>query len=118
MNTDINDLSKHFNKLQIIPFKKNKKYDVDFLTVSMNKMRIGKKKIVKNNVIKNINTKYELFSMLNKKLFMDEVFGPVLLKYFQRPIISLPMISLKMISEESNYDADNEDSSITEIDID
>lgn len=109
MNTDINDLSKNFNNLKIIPFKKNKKHDIDFLTVSMNKMRIGKKKIVKNNVINNIYTKYELYSLLNKKLFMDEIFGPVLFKYFQRPLKSL-----KTIPEETNYDAD--DSSITEID--
>ena len=101
MNTDINDLSK--KKL-----KKNKKYDIDFLTLSINKMKIGKKKIVKNNVINNINIKYELYSLLNKKLFMDEIFGPVLFKYFQRPIRTL-----KMIKEENNYDADDENSVIT-----
>ena len=102
MNTDINDLSK--KKL-----KKNKKYDIDFLTLSINKMKIGKKKIVKNNVINNIYTKYELYSLLNKKLFMDEIFGPVLFKYFQKPLKSL-----KTIPEETNYDAD--DNSIMEID--
>jgi hypothetical protein len=102
MNTDINDLSK--KKL-----KKNKKHDINLLIVSMNKMRIGKKKIVKNNIINNIYTKYELYSLLNKKLFMDEIFGPVLLKYFQKPLKSL-----KTIPEETNYDAD--DSSIMEID--
>jgi hypothetical protein len=102
MNTDINDLTKNLKNLQIVPFKKNKKYNVDLLIVSMNKMKIGKKKIVKNNVINNIYTKYELYSLLNKKLFMDEIFGPVLLRYFQRPIKIL-----KMIPEENNYDADD-----------
>jgi hypothetical protein len=38
MNTDINDLSKK-------NLKKNKKHDIDFLTISMNKMKIGKKKL-------------------------------------------------------------------------
>jgi len=98
----MNDLSKKFNNLQIIPLNKNKKHDINLLIVSMNKMKIGKKKF-KKNVINNIYTKYELFSLLNKKLFMDEIFGPVLLKYFRTPIRTL-----KMIPEENNYDADNE----------
>ena len=103
MNSDINDLSKNLNNLQIVLFKKHKKHDIDFLTVSMNKMRIGKQKIAKNNIIKNINTKYEVFSLLNKKLFMDEIFGPILFRYFQNPIRAL-----NTISEENNYDADDE----------
>ncbi len=103
MNSDINDLSKNFNNLQIVPFKKHKKHDINLLTISMNKIKIGKHKIVKNNIIKNIDTKYEVFSLLNKKLFMDEIFGPVLFRYFQKPIKSL-----KMIPEENNYDADEE----------
>ena len=100
MNTNINDLSKGMNNLQIIPLKKNKKnknHDINLLIVSMNKMRIGKKKLVKNNIINNIYTKYELYSLLNKKLFMDEIFGPVILKYFH-----IPIRTLKIIPEETN----------------
>jgi len=96
MNTDINDLSK--KKLN-----KNKKHDINLLIVSMNKMKIGKKKIVKKNVINNIYAKHELYSLLNKKLFMDEIFGPILFRYFQNPIRAL-----NTISEENNYDADDE----------
>lgn len=107
MNNDANALQLKFNNLQIVP---SKKYSIDSLVVSMNKMKIGKKKIVKNNVINNIYTKYQLYSLLNNKLFMDEVVGQVLLKYFRKPIYTL-----QMIKKEDNYDADNE-SYIMEID--
>ncbi len=107
MNTDINNLSKKFNNLNIVPIKK-KNDDINKLIISMNKMKIGKKKLIKNNLIKKINTSYELFTLLNKKLFMDEIFGPVLFRHFQKP-----MKLLKTIPEEYNYDADD---SIEEID--
>ncbi len=124
MNNDINDLSKKFNHLQIVPYiKRNnvktnnvKSYDVNSLMISMNKMRIGKKKHVKNNVINNINTKYELFSLLNKKLFMDEIFGKVLLKYFQRPLITIKEESTEYYADDENDEHDENNISIIEID--
>ena len=102
MNTDMNDLSKEMNNLQIIPLKKNRKHnthDINSLIVSINKMIIGKKKLVKNNIINNIYTKYDLYSLLNKKLFMDETFGPVLFKYFH-----IPIRTLKIISDDTSND--------------
>ncbi len=141
MNTKsdvINNLSQKFGNLEIVSsaptLKKNKEHNIDSLIFSMNKMchvssksrtsltslgfmknkmKIGKKKLVKNNVINKIYTKYELFSLLNKKLFMDEIFGPILVRYFTGSIRIL-----KIIQEENkydnNYDADN--SCISEID--
>jgi hypothetical protein len=106
----IDNLSQKFNNLQIVPLKKNKVYNVDSLILSMNKIKIGKKILVKNNVINNIYTKYDLFSLLNKKLFMDEKFGPILVRYFTGSIRTL-----KMIPEETNYD-DNSSSIIEIID--
>ena len=109
MNNDISTLSHKFNNLQIVALKTNK-YNVDLMICSMNKLKIGKNKKVKNNVINNIYTKYKLFSLLNRKHVMDEIFGPILLKYFNTPINTL-----KMIQEENDYNADNE-GSIIEID--
>ncbi len=133
-NTDvpnINNLANKFNNLQIDTFghkfKNNKTYSVDSLITSMNKIKIGKKKFVKNNIINKIYTKYDLYSLLNNKLcyvlfkmnivhfeysltvlglyqtqlIMDEIFTPVLVKYFTGPIKMI-----KMKEEEDNHDAD------------
>lgn len=102
---NINNLANKFNNLQIdtfgYKFKNNKTYSVNSLIVSMNKIKIGKKKFIKNNIINKIYTNYNLYSLLNNKLIMNEIFTPVLVKYFTGPIRMI-----KMIPEEDNHDAD------------
>jgi hypothetical protein len=83
---EISDLSNRFNNLNIGPINKHKRIDIHLLTISMNKMRIGKK--TKQKKIFNTNklyfVRYDLFSLVNRKIFMNEIFGPILLKYFQK----------------------------------
>jgi len=93
MSTDINSLSNKFNNLQIVPYKKPKTYDIDSIIISIKNIKIGKKKL-------KIYRKYKL---LNRKLYMDEIFGQALMKY------NMKYKPIKMISYNNNYDADNDE---------
>ncbi len=80
-NNNILDLSIKLNNLKIVPKKnKQKRIDINVLVISMSKMKIGKKTKQKRLFYPS----YDLFSIINKKLFMDEIFGPILFRYFQK----------------------------------
>lgn len=110
MDTDIQHIMKNLNNMQInsrsiMPSTNN----LDSLILSMNKLKIGKNKINKNTIINKIYKNYNLYSLLNSKLIMDNIYSPVLIKYLKGPANNM-----LIIKEDESYDADD-NCSITEI---